>query len=141
MHKKEPQDKVTLTIKRFIEMEALDCSKEEQMRELFGITSKDDPGYHSAECKMSRWRKHPLYDQVWRETIAKQDYRDYSISRSTLRKAMRSYEENPWLAMNAAVNVVNTAGKRIYGAEDSTVHVQVSGMPEIGSPDQPEEDG
>lgn len=141
MHLKTPTDKVTTTIKRFIEMEAQDCSTEEKMKELFGITSKDDPGYHAAECKMSRWRKHPLYDQIWRETIAKMDYVDYSMSRRTLRKAMKGYDELPWMATQAAVNVMASVGKRIFGAEESTVHVHVSGMPEIGSPDQPEEDG
>ena len=138
---KIPTDKVNATIKQFIEMEAMDCSREEKLKELFGITDPADPGIHAADCKMSRWRKHPLYDQVWRETIARMDYIDYSKSRTTLRKAMKDYDKDSWLAMQAAVNVLATAGKRIYGAEESTVHVQVSGMPEIGSPDQPEEDG
>ena len=141
MAQKMPKDRANATIIRFIEMEAMDCSREEKLKELFDITDPADPGIHAADCKMSRWRKHPLYDQVWRETISNMDYRDYSKGLKTLRSAMRDYDRDSWLAMQAAVNVLATVGKRIYGAEESTVHVQVSGMPDIGSPDQPEEDG
>ena len=86
---------------------------------------------------MYRWRRHPEYDQVWRETIARQDYSDYVKSRTVLRRAMG--DDNPWLAMKAAVNVLNTSGKRIYGAEESAVNVQISGLPDLGEPDP--EDG
>ena len=134
-----PKDNVNSTIKQFIEMEAMDCSTEEKMKEIFGITSKDDPGYHAAECKMSRWRKHPMYDQVWREAIAKLDYIDYSKSRTVLRKAMKNFDKDPWLAMNAAINALGTTGKKIYGNEETSVNVRIEGLPDIGSPDQ--EDG
>ena len=139
MAQKVPKDKVTAEIKRFIEMDALGCTREEKLREIFGITDPNDPRIHAADCKIYRWRRHPLYDQIWRETIARVDYTDYSDSRKTLRSAMRSFGSDPWLAMQAAVNMLNNAGKRIYGTEESTVNVQITGLPDIGSPDT--EDG
>ena len=39
------------------------------------------------------------------------------------------------MSMQAAVNVLNTAGKKIFGADESTVTVKVEGLPDIGTPD------
>lgn len=122
-------------VRRFVVMDAMGCSREEILKEIFGLTLDADPKtLHNADCMIYRWRRHPDYDQVWRETVARQDYADYIKSRNTLRKAMNA--DNPWLAMQAAVNVMNTSSKRIYGAEENTVSVQVSGLPDLGEPDQ-----
>ena len=125
-------------VRRFVVMDAMGCSHDEILKEIFGITDKSDQkAVRNADCCMYRWRRHPEYDQVWRETIARQDYSDYVKSRTVLRRAMG--DDNPWLAMQAAVNVLNTSGKRIYGAEESAVNVQISGLADLGEPDP--EDG
>jgi hypothetical protein len=131
---KMPKDKVTTEIDRFIRMEANGCTRAEKLHELFGIDSLDDPRLHAADLKMSRWRKHPLYDSVWKDEIAKQDYSDFVTARQKLRKAMNN-EKDGWLSMQASVNVLNASSKRIYGAEENTVTVHIEGMPDIGSPD------
>ena len=128
---------MTGKIRQFVVMDAMGYTRSEILKEIFGITDKDSPEAHAADSKMYRWRRHPEYDQVWRETIARQDYSDYVKSRTVLRRAMG--DDNPWLAMQAAVNVLNTSGKRIYGAEESAVNVQISGLPDLGEPDP--EDG
>ena len=119
---------------RFVRMEATGCTSEEIIKELFGIT-KEDEHYHAYECKLSRWRDHPKYEEVWKEEVRKQDFRDYITARTVLRKSMKQ-EKDGWLAMQSAVNALNNSGKRIYQGEDNAVTVKIEGMPDIGTPDQ-----
>lgn len=131
---KQYTDKVTVQMDKFIRMEANGASRQEKLKEVFGIESMDDPKVHAADLKMSRWRKHPMFDTIWKDEVRKQDYGDYVTARQVLRKSMKN-EKDGWLAMNASVNVLNQANKRIFGADENTVTVQIQGMPDIGSPD------
>ena len=118
---------------RFVRMEANGYTSEEIIKELFNVTKQDDQ-YHAYECKLSRWRDHPKYEEVWKEEVRKQDYRDYITARTVLRRSMKQ-EKDGWLAMQSAVNAMNNSGKRIYQDEDSAVTVRIEGMPDIGTPD------
>lgn len=118
---------------RFVRMEANGYTSEEIIKELFNVTKEDDQ-YHACECKLSRWRDHPKYEEVWKEEVRKQDYRDYITARTVLRRSMKQ-EKDGWLAMQSAVNALNNSGKRIYQDEDSAVTVRIEGMPDIGTPD------
>jgi hypothetical protein len=132
--KKNPY--LTAEQEQFVRMEANGLTSPEIIMELWGMKREDDPNeYHNLECKLSRWRKHPQYEAVWREEVRNQDFGDYSEARKTLRKAMRNEKDN-WLAMQSAVNILNNSGKRIFGAEENTVTVNIQGMPDLGSPDQ-----
>ena len=134
-----PRSKKPMTIdqQRFVRMQANGMQFPEIIKEIWGKTKEDtDPKeYHNLECKLSNWRKHPQYDEIWRDEVGKWDYSDYSISRRTLRKSM-TQEKDAWLAMQAAVNVMSNVGKRIYGEDQNTVTVNINGMPDIGSPDE-----
>ena len=119
---------------RFVRMEANGMTTPEIILALWGMKKEDDPKtYHNMECRLSDWRRHPKYEEVWKEEVRKQDFGDYTKARRTLRRSMDDGDK--WLAMQSAVNVLNNSGKRIYGSEDNTVTVQISGMPDIGSPD------
>ncbi len=83
---------------------------------------------------MSRWRKHPMFDQIWKEEVRSQDYADYTEARRVLRQGMRQ-DKDGWLAMNSAVNALSNANKRLFHDEDSAVTVKIEGLPDIGSPD------
>ena len=131
---KQYADKVTVQMDKFIRMEANGATRQEKLKEVFGIESMDDPKVHAADLKMCRWRKHPMFDTIWKDEVRKQDYGDYITARQVLRKSMKN-EKDGWLAMNASVNVLNQANKRIFGADENTVTVQIQGMPDIGSPD------
>jgi len=127
---------LTIDQMRYVKMLANGYITSEIVQEIWGVTRADDPkAYHNYEVKLSRWRKHPKFDEAWKEELRSFDYSDYSLSRKVLRKAMRQ-EADPWLSMQSAVNVMNSSGKRIYGDEDRAVTVKVEGLPEIGSPDQ-----
>lgn len=126
--------RVDLTVEqdRFVRMEANGMTSPEIIMELWGL-QRGDEGYHSMECKLTRWRQHPKYEEVWRDEVRKQDFGDYSLARKTLRRSMK--DDDKWLAMQSAVNVLNNSGKRIFGAEENAVTVRIEGLPDIGSPD------
>ena len=87
-HSRVYPDKVTVQMDKFIRMEANGASRQEKLKEVFGIDSMDDPKVHAADLKMSRWRKHPMYDTVWKDEVRKQDYSDFILARQVLRKSM-----------------------------------------------------
>ena len=131
--KKNPD--LTVEQDRFVRMEANGMTSPEIILELWGLKREDDPReYHNYECKLSRWRDHPRYEEVWKEEVRKQDFGDYTAARRVLRRSMNQ-EKDGWLAMQSAVNVLNNSSKRIYQAEDSAVTVKIEGLPDIGSPD------
>lgn len=128
-----PKAELTVEQDQFVRMEANGISGPDIIKALWG-TSPGDPGYHALECKLSRWRKHPKYEETWKDEVRKQDFGDYVKARKTLRKSMD--DSDKWLALQSAVNVLNNSGKRIYAGEDSAVTVRIEGMPDLGTPDQ-----
>ena len=135
---KVPKDKLTRKIDQFAKMEANGASRAEKCMALFGvdINTATDREINNCDVQMCRWRKHPLFDRAWKEEARRWDYEDYRLAREVFRKGMNVQDENPWLAMNSAVNAINQAGKRLFHDEDQTVHVEISGMPELGTPDE-----
>ena len=132
---RKKSENLTTEQDRFVRMEANGYNGTEIIQIMWGLTRQDE-GFHAAEQKLSRWRQHPKYEEVWKDEVRKQDYGDYSEARKTLRRTMRN-EKDQWLAMNSAVNIINQSGKRIFGAEDNAITVKIEGsMPDIGSPDE-----
>ena len=127
-----PKAELTVQQDQFVRMEANGISGPDIIKALWNA-SPEDSNYHAYECRLSRWRKHPKYTEVWMDEVRKNDFGDYVKARKTLRKSMD--DPDHWLAMQSAVNVMTTAGKRIYGNEDNTVSVRIEGLPDIGSPD------
>ena len=128
---------MTKQIKQFAVMEANNCTREQKLKDLFGLDiEKDDPKeIHNADACMSRWRKTPMFEAAWKEEQRSWDFSDYSLARAVFRKAMKQ-DKDAWLAMNSAVNALSQANKRLFRDEDSTVTVKIEGsIPEIGSPD------
>lgn len=138
MARQGPKADLTVQQDAFVRMEANGLSSEEIIEKLFGL-HPEDHGYHSMECKLSRWRKHPKYTETWMDEVRNSsDFKDYSKARRTLRKSMDDPEK--WLAMNAAINVLNDSGKRIFGTDGSTVTVKIEGGSfDLGTPNP--EDG
>lgn len=132
MARQGPKADLTVQQDQFIRMEANGLSSPDVIKALWGV-SPGEPTYHSLECKLSRWRKHPRYEEVWKDEVRKNSFKDYVKATNTLRKSMDS--DDQWLAMQSAINVMGNAGKRVFGNEDNTVTVQITGMPDIGSPD------
>ena len=129
---RKKSENLTVDQERFVRMEANGYSRAEIIQELFGV-SREDERFHAEECRLSRWSDHPKYAETWLDEVGKADFKDYSKSRRTLRRSMDSPDQ--WLAMQAAVNVMNNSGKRIFGSEENAVTVKIQGLPDIGSPD------
>ena len=133
---KFPKDKLTKRLDQFARMEANGASREEKLRVLFDldINTATDRQINNADSCMSRWRKHPMFDQAWKDEARRWDYEDYVLAREVFRKGMRQ-DKDGWLAMNSAVNAISSAGKRLFHDEDTAVSVRIEGMPDIGSPE------
>ena len=136
---KIPQDKMTKNIYMLAKMEANMASREDKMREIFGIDihTATPRQINNADSCMCRWRKHPLFDQTWKEEQRRWDYEDYVMARKVFRQGMQG--EDGWLAMNSAVNAINNANKRLFHDDDTTVTVKMEGMVDLGSPEQDEQ--
>ena len=133
---KMPQDKMTRDIARLAVMEANNASREDKLREIFGLdmATATDKEIHNADCKMSRWRKHPMFDKAWKEEAKRWCYEDFTLAMSVFRKGMKQ-DKDGWLAMNSAVNALSNANKRLFHDEDTAVTVRIESGIELGSPD------
>jgi len=132
-----PKDKQPMTAEQelFTRMSAQGCSRSEILQKVFGIDPETAPDnvMHNADCKMSRWRKHPDFESTWKDEIRAILYGCTSEAIQTIRKQMR--EKDDWLQNKAANDLLNYGKGQIYGDEERTVHVQIEGLPDIGSPD------
>ena len=133
---KVPDDKLTRDIAKLAVMEANSASRAEKMQQIFGIdlATASEKEIHNADCKMSRWRKHHMFDQAWKEEQKRWCYEDFTLAMSVFRKGMKQ-DKDGWLAMNSAVNALSNANKRLFHDEDSAVTVKIEGLPDSGSPD------
>ena len=133
---KTPQDKLTRNIAKLAVMEANSASREEKLREIFGVDihTATDREINNCDVQMCRWRKHPLFDQAWKEEARRWDYEDYIMAREVFRKGMKQ-DKDGWLAMNSAVNALSNANKRLFHDEDQSVTVKIEGLPDLGTPD------
>ena len=135
-----PKDKLTKKVDMLARMEANGASREEKLREVFGVDihTATEREINNCDVQMCRWRKHPMFDQAWKDEARRWDYEDYRLAREVFRAGMKQQAQEPWLAMNSAVNAINQAGKRLFHDEDQAITVKIEGMPELGSPDDPE---
>ena len=135
-YNKIPKDKAPVKIDQFARMEANMVSREEKIRTLFGvdINTATDREINKCDDTMSRWRRHPMFDEIWKDEVRTQEYADYTEARRVLRQGMRQ-DKDGWLALNSAVNALSNANKRLFHDEDQSVTVKIEGLPDIGSPD------
>lgn len=111
-------------------------SRKEIAKKVFHVDiDNDDRGAHRVDACMYRWRRHPDYEKEWNAA-----YREVwgEITQEAIRELRKGLhdDELPW-RRTQHVNLALTYGSKIIaGEEGNTVKVQISGMPEIGSPDQ-----
>ena len=121
----------------FVRMEARGESRRDIMREVFDIDIDTAPKnvIHNADCKMSHWRSFPCYEATWKDEVRRVLYSCTGEAVKVIKNQMRGADQ-PWLQNKAANDLLNFGKSQIYGDEERTVHVQIEGMPDIGSPDQ-----
>jgi len=120
----------------FVRMEARGESREDIMKAVFDIDihTASANTIHNADSKMSRWRKYPFYEQTWKDEVKRVLYASTGEAVKVIKKQLRN-EDQPWLQNKAANDLLNYGKSQIYGDEERTVHVQIDGLPDIGSPD------
>lgn len=120
----------------FVRMEARGEDRKLIMKEVFGLDLDTAPAneIHNADCKMSRWRRFPCYEATWKDEVRRVMFAYTGEAVKVIREQMRGSDQ-PWLQNKAANDLLNYGKSQIYGDEERTVHVQIEGMPEIGSPD------
>ena len=129
-----PYGPMTALMENVIRAEARGEPAQQIIFEFFGC-KPSDPGYHSAECKMSRWRKRPDYKAIWDDELS-------AVVRRHVPGAVRRLNsqvdnENDWVANKASNDVLALAKSLgVVRSEETAIKVQIEGMPELGSPDQ-----
>lgn len=125
----------------FIRMTARGCSRRDVLKECFDldIDTATEGQIHAADCKMNRLRKRPEFLDIWKDEVKQVLIAAGGKAYRTLASQIESKEA--WLANKAANDVINHGRPLIFGDEEKAVNVRVTGMPDLGSPDQPEEDG
>lgn len=133
-----PKHKQPLTAKQelFIRLSAQGKTRPEILKEVYGIDidTADYRTVNNADVQMCRWRKLPDFERVWKDEVKSILYGCTSEAIKVIRGQMAAGDV-PWLQNKAANDLLNYGKGQIYGDEERTVHVQVEGLPEIGSPD------
>ena len=120
---------------RFIRMSAQGKSRAEILKAIFNldIESSPDNEIHNADNKMSRWRKLPEFESIWKDEVKQILYGCTAEAVQVIKGQLRS--DQGWLQNKAANDLLNYGKGQIYGDEERTLHVQIEGLPDIGSPD------
>lgn len=120
---------------RFVRMSAQGKSRPEILKAVFGldIETASENEIHAADNKMSRWRKHPDFEATWKDEVKQILYGCTAEAVQVIKGQLRS--DQGWLQNKAANDLLNYGKGQIYGDEERTVHVQIEGLPDIGSPD------
>ena len=126
----------------FTRMSARGCETPEIIKALWGVDKAKEPEkFHNLECKLTRWKKHPKFMEVWMDEVKKAV--SLKLMAKGLKRVLEQLDSNePWLVNKAANDAINFAKTRLFTEEDNKVVIEFSngsGMPEIGTPDQDEE--
>ena len=125
-----------LKAKQWIRMVIANKSREEILMQVFGVDlyGGNARAINNCDSCMSRWKRHPNYERewnkAWRERWGKISYKAMEV----LEEGMED-TELPWRRTQSANLAMSYAQKNLLGDEATTLKVQITGMPEIGSPD------
>ena len=121
----------------FIRMTARGEPRADILKAVFDLDVATAPAneIHAADSKMSRWRSLPEFEGIWKDEVKQVLYGCTSEAVKVIRKQLRS-DDVPWLQNKAANDLLNYGKNQIYGDEERTVHVQIEGLPDIGSPEE-----
>lgn len=133
-----PFGPLTAQIENVIRAEARGEPHAQILEEYFNLPPGSDiKEIRRAEQKMFRWRHRPDAQGIWEDELKATVKRRVPAAMSRIISQIDSNEG--WLA-NKAANDVMLLAKTIglVKTEETALKVTVEGMPDIGSPDQPE---
>ena len=132
----KPQSGFTDDMRKWIRMVVRNASRPEIFKEVFGVDvhALSAQEANKYDVRLSRWRDHPDYHKEWVMAF-KESWGPI------MAKAMAVVDEGlddstlPWRKTQHANMALAYGTKMLVGEEERTVHVQIEGMPDIGSPD------
>jgi hypothetical protein len=131
-----PTGPMTAKIEAFIRMEARGECADDILRKIFGIDPDncDEAVKQRAYQQMYRWRHRKDAEAIWQDEVKKVLRWAVPTSINKIKSQIESNTE--WLANKAANDVLTIAGRvGAIKSEESALQVQITGMPDIGSPD------
>jgi hypothetical protein len=119
----------------FVRMEARAEGRPAILKEVFGLEVgvSAENLIKNADMQMSRWRRKPWYDEIWKDEIRRISIAMSSEALKKIKAQIR--DDNGWLANKAANDSLTFAKPLIWGEDEKAVNIRIEGMPEIGSPD------
>lgn len=133
-----PYGPMTAKIENFIRAEARGEPHDKILKEQFGIDENSSPKDKArAEQYMFRWRHRPDADAIWQDELRAVVRRHVPCSIGKIKSQIDSNMD--WLSNKAANDVITLASRiGVIRTEETAMKVEITGMPDIGSPDQPE---
>ena len=127
----------TPEMKEWMQYVVRNASRQEILEKVFHVASEDlgkEEVVHKYDCKMSRWRQHPDYHKEWMAAFKSSWSGILAEAMSVVQEGLHD-DSLPWRKTQHANLALAYGTKLIVGEEERTVHVQIEGMPDIGSPD------
>lgn len=133
-----PMKPMTAKIENCIRADARGEPHDKILEEFLGITKDSTPQERNkAEQQLYRWRHRPDADAIWQDELRAVVRRHVPCSIGKIRSQIESNTD--WLANKAANDVITLASRiGVIRTEETAMKVEITGMPDIGSPDQPE---
>jgi len=131
-----PTGPMTARIENFIRMEARGEPADDILRKVFNLDPETctDQEKNRAYQQMYRWRHRPDADAIWQDELKATVRRHVPVSIKRIKTQVDSDTE--WLANKAANDVLVLAGKiGVIQNQETALKVEISGMPDLGSPD------
>ena len=118
-------------------MDAGGIPTSEIIEKLYGITREKDPkAYNRYEQRIFRWRKLPAYRECWKDEVQRIVQMTMGKAFQVIRNQLDS--DNEWIANKAANDVLTLAQRVVFADDEKQLTVRIEGMPEIGSPADPD---
>ena len=132
-----PTGPMTAKIENFIRMEARGEPADDILRQVFHLDPEtcSNTEKNRAYQQMYRWRHRPDANAIWQDELKAVVRRCVPNAANRIKSQINSNTE--WLANKAANDVITLAGRiGVIQNEETALTVQVTGMPDIGSPDE-----
>lgn len=132
-----PTGPMTARVEQFIRMEARGEPADDILREIFHLDPDncDPKEKNRAYQQMYRWRHRPDADAIWQDELRAVVRRCVPNAAFRIKNQIDSSTE--WLANKASNDVITLASRiGVIRTEETALKVEISGMPDIGSPDE-----
>ena len=105
---------------------------------MFNVTTPDGgtdkKKLANALSQVRKWRREPEFIALYRDTL--REMTEPACGRAVKKITEQVDDENPWIAQNAAREVLTRFLPIVMGEDDKTITIKVEGMPELGTPEE-----